>query len=210
MRVGDEFNPHPSQCGLFPPEQVDSIWGLPDGPKRLYRRLVWHSGNDGHCYPSQATLSAAPGKYDRQIRKDITALEKAGLIRHLTATAGGLTPTCSFGTLHLSGTIVPVKPRGNTVKTGDEFWSRAELLGNLSGTDCDLSGTIVPTNSSSETKETKSEEEQRPFRGSRQAPTANRTDARKAQGCPVCNPPSQNATSAMAAREPQLVTEVAS
>lgn len=82
--IGAPFNPHVSACGFWPEDIVDRQTNLGDGPKRAYRKLKSHSGKNGRCFPSQATLAAELGKGERQVRRDIAELEAAGLIASRT------------------------------------------------------------------------------------------------------------------------------
>jgi hypothetical protein len=88
--VGQPFNPWRGACGFYPPDIIGQARSLQtragesgeltDGRKRLYERLVRFAGRDGRCFPSQAVLAAALAKSQRQIRRDIHALERFGLI----------------------------------------------------------------------------------------------------------------------------------
>src|SRR5579872_6469604 len=99
-RVGEPFNPFRGICGFYPPDTVGAqrarrrtIGGkrtistnrkntdLTDGQKRLYERLVRFAGRDGRCFPSQERLAECLGKSERQIRYDLEALQRFGLIR---------------------------------------------------------------------------------------------------------------------------------
>jgi hypothetical protein len=78
--IGEPFNPWHEACGFWPEEVVDRQRDLGDGPKRVYRRLRRYAGAKGSCFPSQKTLADDLGKGERQVRRDLDALEAAGLI----------------------------------------------------------------------------------------------------------------------------------
>jgi hypothetical protein len=78
--VGEPFDPCHEACGFWPEDIVDRQRGLADGPKRAYRRLKRFAGVNGSCFPSQKTLAGELGKGERQVRRDLDALESAGLI----------------------------------------------------------------------------------------------------------------------------------
>jgi hypothetical protein len=78
--VREPFNPSYEACGFWPEDVVDRQHGLGDGPKRAYRRLRRFAGVNGFCFPSQETLAGELGKGERQVRRDLDALEAAGLI----------------------------------------------------------------------------------------------------------------------------------
>ena len=87
MKLGDAFNPWRGDektpgCGFNPADVVGLQRSLTDGQKRLYERLVRFAGRDGNCYPSQETLAELLGKSERQIRRDLKALEEGRLISH--------------------------------------------------------------------------------------------------------------------------------
>jgi len=82
--VGEPFNPWHEACGFWPEDVVDRQRGLGDGPKRAYRRLKRFAGVKGSCFPSQETLAGELGKGERQVRRDLDALEAAGLIASLS------------------------------------------------------------------------------------------------------------------------------
>lgn len=72
--------PHHSICGFRPADEVAKIPGLRDGPKRLYALLVRRAGRNSHCWPGILSLASDLGKCERQIRRDLATLEKAGLV----------------------------------------------------------------------------------------------------------------------------------
>lgn len=78
--VGEPFNPWHEACGFWPEDIVDRQRDLGDGPKRAYRRLKRFAGSNGSCFPSQETLARELGKGERQVRRDLDALEAARLI----------------------------------------------------------------------------------------------------------------------------------
>jgi biotin operon repressor len=78
--VGEPFNPWHEACGFWPEDVVDRQRDLGDGPKRVYRKLRRYAGTKGSCFPSQKTLADELGKGERQVRRDLDALEAAGLI----------------------------------------------------------------------------------------------------------------------------------
>lgn len=92
MRVGEPFNPWRGACGFYPSDTVGRqtklsdregiVRVVTDGQKRVYERLTRFAGRDGHCYPALRTLSEVLGKSDRQIKRDVAALESFGLIGH--------------------------------------------------------------------------------------------------------------------------------
>ncbi len=96
-KIGEPFNPWRGACGFFAPDVVrasrlvyrfdDKSAGqsrekrLTQGDNAVYESLVRFAGRNGVCHPSQATLANKLGVSERQIRKNLQALEWAGLIR---------------------------------------------------------------------------------------------------------------------------------
>lgn len=78
--VGQPFCPRNDHCGCRPPDVVDRIQGLRDGPKRLYRLLCRRAGSKDYCWPSIALLAADVGKCQRQVLYDVGELERRGFI----------------------------------------------------------------------------------------------------------------------------------
>ncbi len=79
---GEVFNPHFKACGFDAASVVGCQRSLGDGPKRLYTQLVKCAGRDAACFPSHGWLAAQLGKSERQVRYDLSELEKVGLIAH--------------------------------------------------------------------------------------------------------------------------------
>ncbi len=84
LTAGQAFNPWRGVCGFYPPDAVNRQKNLTDGQKLVYARLVRYAGRDGHCYPSFRRLADDLGKSERQVKRDILALEEEHrLIRHV-------------------------------------------------------------------------------------------------------------------------------
>lgn len=102
-RPGEAFNPWRQACGFYPPDVIRSLKvcsaadpaggdvRLTAAAKLVYERLVRFAGRDGACFPSQERLGFELGITERQIRRLLTVLEAAGLIRWQTGgrTRGG-------------------------------------------------------------------------------------------------------------------------
>lgn len=80
---GQSFNPWRGACGFYPPDVVARQRDLTDGQKRLYERAVRWSGRNGTFWRSFETIAEALGKSVRQVKSDMTALERAGLMAHV-------------------------------------------------------------------------------------------------------------------------------
>lgn len=80
--VGAAFNPSRKICGFYPPDVVSRQRGLTEGQKRLYERAVRWSGNNGIFWRGFKSMAEALGKSERQVKSDMAALERAGLIKH--------------------------------------------------------------------------------------------------------------------------------
>lgn len=83
VRRGEPFNPYRGICGFYPPDIVGRQHDLTDGQKRLYERLVRRAGKNGACFPSLELLAFDLGKSDRQVKRDLSALERRGLVGHV-------------------------------------------------------------------------------------------------------------------------------
>lgn len=91
MVVGEPFNPYRKTCGLYTPDVLRRQRWVRDrdgkqrrvtpGQKELYERLVRFAGTNGRCFPSEDTLGRELGKSERQVRRDLVALESFGLMR---------------------------------------------------------------------------------------------------------------------------------
>ncbi|MFB3777154.1 MAG: helix-turn-helix domain-containing protein [Bryobacteraceae bacterium] len=82
-RPGEPFNPWRGACGFYPPDLVSRQKTLTDGQKLLYARLVRYAGKDGSCFPSFRRLAEDLGKSERQVKRDMLALEQERLIGHV-------------------------------------------------------------------------------------------------------------------------------
>ena len=89
MKIGEPFNPRAKDLGFFPAEIVDKRRDLTNGQKLLYHRMVgWarledgerHNERAGEVWRSHETIADDLGKCERQIRRDLEALETAGLL----------------------------------------------------------------------------------------------------------------------------------
>jgi hypothetical protein len=77
------FSPAFKKCGFCPPDIVDRLRDLGDGPKRTYRKLCQRCGNKDHCWPSLNCLAIDLGKSVRQVLYNLGRLVAYGLIsRH--------------------------------------------------------------------------------------------------------------------------------
>lgn len=81
-KVGERFNPWREACGFFPPDIIARQRDLGDGPKRLYERLVRWAGQNAACWYSYEKMADALGKCVRQVKSDLVALERYGLVQH--------------------------------------------------------------------------------------------------------------------------------
>jgi hypothetical protein len=83
LQPGQAFSPNHKICGFYPPDIVARSPRLTDGQKRLYERAVRWAGKNSTIWYSFAAIAKALGKSPRQIKRDMAALEKFGLITHL-------------------------------------------------------------------------------------------------------------------------------
>ena len=163
MRVGDEFNPAFAKCSFYPHDFVDRDRTLSDGAKRVYARLVRFAGKDGHCWPSQATLSYELGKSDRQVRRDLAEIKVAGLIRPQAGRRKSSTYiflwSNLFEPIHLSTQAEPLTEHKCPPKVDDlEIFDRTHTVARPD-TYGRKTGHMCPTTSSSIPKELEKKEE---------------------------------------------------
>jgi hypothetical protein len=78
--VDNTFCPGFKKCGFSPPDVLDPIRDLGDGPKRIYRKLCQRAGDKDHCWPSTQGLANDLGKSVRQVLYDVRRLLDYGLI----------------------------------------------------------------------------------------------------------------------------------
>jgi hypothetical protein len=81
MKPGDPFNPYRLFNGLFVPEALAQFSDVSPGAKLAYGRLARYAGQNGKCFPATDTLGAELGVSERQARRYVMELEKAGFIR---------------------------------------------------------------------------------------------------------------------------------
>jgi hypothetical protein len=80
---GRSFNPNHKVCSFYPPDIVARSLDLTDGQKRLYERAVRWAGNNSTFWYSFGAMAKELGKSPRQVKRDMAALEKLGLIAHM-------------------------------------------------------------------------------------------------------------------------------
>jgi hypothetical protein len=74
------INPYNLFVGSFIPNWLQRRSEVSPGAKLCYARLCQYAGQNGECFPSQATLASEIGAGERQIRRYITELEEQQLI----------------------------------------------------------------------------------------------------------------------------------
>jgi DNA-binding transcriptional ArsR family regulator len=78
---GEPFNPYRRFLAVCVPEQLLASRLVSPGAKLAYAQLARHAGSGGRCFPRQAILAEALGVSERQVRRYIRQLERAGLLR---------------------------------------------------------------------------------------------------------------------------------
>ncbi len=81
MKPGEPFNPFRLFNGLFVPEALAQFSGVSPGAKLAYGRLARYAGQNGKCFPATDALGAELGVSERQARRYVMELDKAGFIR---------------------------------------------------------------------------------------------------------------------------------
>lgn len=81
--IGERFNPRRETCGFYAPDIVTRQLDLTDGQKRLYDRAVRWAGDNGSFWYGFDRIAEELGKSSRQVKRDMSVLEKLGLIEHV-------------------------------------------------------------------------------------------------------------------------------
>jgi hypothetical protein len=74
------FNPWRMFVGSMIPNWLQCRPEIGQGPKLAYGRLAQYAGEDGKCFPKQATLAAELGVSERMVNEYIRTLVRFGLI----------------------------------------------------------------------------------------------------------------------------------
>lgn len=80
------YNPHRLFTGAIIPNWLLAQPTLSSGAKLCFARLCQYAGEDGECWPAQATLAGELGLNVRQVRRLLRELADAGLIAVKTGT----------------------------------------------------------------------------------------------------------------------------
>ena len=84
IEAAGTFNPWKVKVGkLYAIEIVERRRDLTDGQKLLYTHAARWAIGKGYWWPSFETMADALGKSVRQVKSDMAALEKIGLITHI-------------------------------------------------------------------------------------------------------------------------------
>ncbi len=83
MTPGEAFDPRPAVCGVYVAEIVARRKDITAAQKLLYWRLVSWCGRNGSCWHGYDGMADALGCSARQAKRDIAALERVGLVRHV-------------------------------------------------------------------------------------------------------------------------------
>lgn len=78
--MSNYINPYKLFRGSFVPNWLLCRHELSQGAKLCYARLSHFAGKDGHAYPAQQTLADELGCSEREARRYLVELQKAGLI----------------------------------------------------------------------------------------------------------------------------------
>lgn len=80
MNIGDTFSPYRLFTGAMTPNWLMQRNEISCGAKLCYARLAQYSGQNGRCFPRQATLALEMGCVERQVRRYLAELEQHNLI----------------------------------------------------------------------------------------------------------------------------------
>lgn len=81
--VGEAFNPWRRFNVACVPEPLLRSSLVSSGAKLCWAQLARHAGENGRCYPRQATLAAELAISERQVRRYVRQLERAQLLRSI-------------------------------------------------------------------------------------------------------------------------------
>jgi len=78
--IGDVVNFHKMWPGVFIPDPIFYLKGIPMITKVIYARLLRYAGEDGRCFPKMQTLAEEMDMARRTVRDHISTLVKVGLL----------------------------------------------------------------------------------------------------------------------------------
>jgi hypothetical protein len=90
VQIGEHYNPKKLFTGIFIPESMVRLpyEVLSPGSKLLFGRLVWHTSDDGDCFPARPTLAKEIGVSESSIRDYLKELEDQKFIERVRTGPG--------------------------------------------------------------------------------------------------------------------------